>query len=212
MKNLSDIRREYSRSGLRRKDLDTNPISMFESWLQQAIDADIVDPTAMVLATSDSRGVVSQRIVLLKEVDEQGFVFFTSYDSDKARAMADNKHVSLHFPWHGLERQVSVIGVVEKISSEASESYFRSRPLASQVAAIASPQSQVIPSRESLTTRYQALCERYQDTPLPMPGNWGGYRVLPEKIEFWQGGEYRLHDRFRYTAADGQWHIDRLAP
>ena len=212
MKNLSDIRREYNRSGLRRKDLDPNPIRMFESWLEQAIEAGIVDPTAMVLATSDSQNVVSQRIVLLKEVGKQGFVFFTSYDSDKARAMSDNNHVSLHFPWHGLERQVSVIGLVEKISSDASENYFRSRPRASQVAAIISPQSQIIASRESLTEPYKALCDQYQDKPLPMPSNWGGYCVKPQKIEFWQGGEYRLHDRFRYTAVDGQWQIDRLAP
>ncbi len=214
---LQDFRREYLLNGLRREQLDRDPIQQFESWLQQAMDFGLSDPTAMTLATVNESGQPSQRIVLLKQVDNDGFVFFTNTSSTKGQNIANNPHVSLHFPWYPLERQVHVCGIASSLSEEEVEDYFSSRPKESQLAAWASEQSQPIPSRDHLLTRYQDLQEKYQDSDAPLPPFWGGYRVAPLQIEFWQGGEHRLHDRFQYTLHndannEAQWHIQRLAP
>jgi pyridoxamine 5'-phosphate oxidase len=211
---LQDYRREYIQGGLRRKGLSANPITQFEVWLQQAIASGLSDPTAMTLATVDDNGQPSQRIVLLKQVDKQGFVFFTNTQSIKGKAMASNPKVSLHFPWYPLERQVRVQGTATLLDEQEVANYFASRPKDSQLAAWASEQSQVIPSRDHLLERFTALKEQYAESDAPLPSFWGGYRVTPALIEFWQGGEHRLHDRFQYTQGDAvdEWDIERLAP
>jgi pyridoxamine 5'-phosphate oxidase len=210
---LQDYRREYLRDGLRRKQLHSDPILQFETWLQQAIDAGLSDPTAMTIATVDAQGQPRQRIVLLKQLDDKGFVFFTNKDSHKGQDIAHNPKVSLHFPWHPLERQVKILGEAECLKGGEVASYFSSRPKESQLAAWASEQSQVIPSRQYLLERYTTLQEQYANREAPLPTFWGGYRVSPQTIEFWQGGEHRLHDRFEYTLdKDGHWNIQRLAP
>ncbi|MGS2718504.1 pyridoxamine 5'-phosphate oxidase [Eionea flava] len=211
---LQDYRREYIQGGLRRKDINANPIIQFEHWLKQAIASGLTDPTAMTLATVDHNGVPNQRIVLLKQVDEQGFTFFTNKQSIKGRAIALNANVSLHFPWYPLERQVRVQGTASLLSEDDVASYFASRPKESQLAAWASEQSQVIQSRAHLLDKFDSLKKQYAESDAPLPDFWGGYRVEPKVIEFWQGGEHRLHDRFQYTqkADDKRWVIERLAP
>lgn len=211
---LQDYRREYIQGGLRRKDINDNPIAQFEHWLQQAIASGLSDPTAMTLATVDDKGMPNQRIVLLKQVDEQGFVFFTNKQSIKGQAIAFNPRVSLHFPWYPLERQVRVQGTATLLDEKEVANYFATRPKESQLAAWASEQSQVIPSRAHLLNKFESLKEQYAESDAPLPSFWGGYRVKPELIEFWQGGEHRLHDRFQYTheADDDRWVIERLAP
>lgn len=211
---LQDYRREYIQGGLCRKDLNASPIVQFETWLQQAIASGLSDPTAMTLATVDENGQPNQRIVLLKQVDEQGFVFFTNKQSIKGKAIANNPKVSLHFPWYPLERQVRVQGTATLLDEQEVASYFASRPKESQLAAWASEQSQVIPSRAHLLEKFTALQQQYAESDAPLPTFWGGYRVKPACIEFWQGGEHRLHDRFQYTQNDGanEWEIVRLAP
>lgn len=210
--DIADIRREYSRDGLRRNDLKDDPIDQFNLWLQQAIDAGMTDPTAMTVATVDERGQPFQRIVLLKNLDQQGFVFYTNLGSRKAQHIAHNHRVSLHFPWHPLERQVHVTGVAEKLSSVENMKYFLSRPKESQIAAIASKQSSRISARGVLEAKYLELKQKFEKGDVPVPSFWGGYRIKPESIEFWQGGEHRLHDRFLYSSIENQWGIERLAP
>ncbi|QIA65900.1 pyridoxamine 5'-phosphate oxidase [Vibrio astriarenae] len=210
--DIADIRREYSRDGLRRNDLKDDPIDQFNLWLQQAIDAGMTDPTAMTVATVDERGQPFQRIVLLKNLDQQGFVFYTNLGSRKAQHIAHNNRVSLHFPWHPLERQVHVTGVAEKLSSVENMKYFLSRPKESQIAAIASKQSSRISARGVLEAKYLELKQKFEKGDVPVPSFWGGYRIKPESIEFWQGGEHRLHDRFLYSSIENQWGIERLAP
>ncbi|MFT6220677.1 MAG: pyridoxamine 5'-phosphate oxidase [Candidatus Endobugula sp.] len=211
---LQDYRREYVQGGLRRKGLNASPIAQFETWLQQAIASGLSDPTAMTLATVDENGQPNQRIVLLKQVDEQGFVFFTNKQSIKGKAIASNPNVSLHFPWYPLERQVRVQGTATLLDEQEVASYFASRPKDSQLAAWASEQSQVIPSRDHLLKKFNALQEEYAEKDAPLPTFWGGYRVKPACLEFWQGGEHRLHDRFQYKQNEmtSEWDIDRLAP
>jgi len=210
---LQDFRREYLQNGLRRSQLNRDPIQQFELWLQHAMEAGISDPTAMTLATVGIGGQPSQRIVLLKQVDAEGFVFFTNKGSQKGQAIAANPKVSLHFPWHSLERQVKVLGQAELLTVDDVAAYFSSRPKESQLAAWASEQSQKIPSREHLTNRYIELQKQYAELDAPLPEFWGGYRVKPHLIEFWQGGEHRLHDRFQYVLnSENTWNIDRLAP
>ncbi|MGY3572478.1 pyridoxamine 5'-phosphate oxidase [Vibrio paucivorans] len=209
---LSEIRREYERDGLRRKDLKANPVDQFNLWLQQAIDAGLTDPTAMTVATVDETGQPFQRIVLLKNVDDKGFVFYTNLGSRKARQIAVNSKVSLHFPWHPLERQVHITGVAEKLSTVENVKYFASRPKESQIAAIASRQSSRISARGILEGKFLELKKQFEQGEVPVPTFWGGFRIRPESIEFWQGGEHRLHDRFLFSNHDGQWDIDRLAP
>lgn len=213
MMELQDIRRDFRKGTLTREELHSDPIEQFNLWMQQALTADIVDPTAMVLATAARDGQVSQRVVLLKGLDERGFVFFTNYESRKSREIAINSKVSLHFPWLAIERQVMVCGVAEKVSIEESRGYFQSRPRDSQLAAWASPQSRVLNSREAMMQQLESLQNKYEGSDVPLPEFWGGFRVRPSQIEFWQGGANRLHDRFVYSLTAGQaWQIDRLAP
>lgn len=210
---LESLRREYLRGGLRRADLAADPISQFNRWFEQVVAAEVCDPTAMVLATVDATGQPSQRIVLLKQLDDTGFVFYTNTASRKGRELAANPRASLLFPWHALERQVKVCGRVERLEREAARRYFNSRPRESQLAAWASPQSEVIDSRDTLMRRFESFKSRYGEGEIPLPEDWGGYRVVPTEVEFWQGGAHRLHDCFRYRAeAEGRWHIDRVAP
>lgn len=212
MVNLESLRREYMQEGLQRKDLTEDPISLFERWLEQAINAGIHDPTAMTIATVNAEGQPSQRIVLLKQVDVRGFVFYTNYESRKARDIATNSRVSLHFPWHSLERQVKVTGVAHKVGRAESLKYFLSRPKESQLAAWASAQSRPVSSRQLLMQQFKRMQEKFAQGQIPLPDFWGGYRVEPATIEFWQGGVHRLHDRFVYTRSDSGWTIERLAP
>lgn len=213
MMKLEKLRREYLSGGLRRGDLLDDPIRQFEKWLEQAIELDLNDPTAMVLATVDATGQPSQRIVLLKHLDHRGFVFFTNYGSRKVLELMDNPKVSLLFPWHAIDRQVKICGVPEKTTEEESLEYFDSRPKDSQLAAWASNQSQPIASREALLAQLEAVKQRFGQERVPLPDFWGGLRVKPTQMEFWQGGESRLHDRFEYNLEpDGGWSIRRLAP
>lgn len=210
---LQDIRRDFLKGTLTREALLDNPIEQFSLWMQQALTTDLSDPTAMVLGTAARDGQVSQRVVLLKGLDERGFVFFTNYESRKSREIAVNSRVSLHFPWFAIERQVIVAGVAEKISVDESRAYFQSRPRDSQLAAWASPQSRVLASREVMTQQLETLSKKYADSEIPLPEFWGGFRVRPSQLEFWQGGANRLHDRFVYSLQPGEhWKIERLAP
>ncbi|MGF1695582.1 pyridoxamine 5'-phosphate oxidase [Vibrio kyushuensis] len=209
---LSDIRREYAKDGLRRSDLNANPVEQFNVWLQQAIEAKLTDPTAMTVATVDENGQPFQRIVLLKNADQNGFVFYTNLGSRKAQQIGVNNKVSLHFPWHPMERQVHITGTAEKLSAMENMKYFTSRPKDSQIAAIASRQSSRISARGVLEGKFLELKKKFEKGEIPVPTFWGGFRIRPETIEFWQGGERRLHDRFLFSQHDGQWDIDRLAP
>lgn len=207
--DLQSIRREYLRGQLHREELAADPIEQFGRWMEQAIRMEQPEPTAMVLATAQP----AQRVVLLKGFDERGFTFFTNYESRKAQQIAANSAVSLHFPWLSIERQVIIQGMAEKVSTEESRAYFGSRPRESQLGAWASPQSRVLASREVMEQQYESASQKFADQDIPLPAFWGGYRVKPDTIEFWQGGARRLHDRFLYTRqADGAWTIERLAP
>ena len=210
--DLESFRREYLRGGLHRKDLQKDPIEQFSIWMQQALDLGIIDPTAMTMSTVASDGQPSQRIVLLKNFDDLGFVFYTNYESRKAKELSSNSKVSLLFPWNQIDRQIKICGEAHKLSSRDSRDYFVSRPRGSQIAAIASKQSSVIDSRAALMDEFDALNQKYKDAELPFPDFWGGYRVRATEIEFWQGGADRLHDRFRYLRDGQSWRIDRLAP
>lgn len=209
---LTDIRREYAQGGLRRKDLAADPIDQFNLWLEQAIEAKLTDPTAMTVATVDENGQPFQRIVLLKNVDKDGFVFYTNLGSRKAQQLEHNSKISLHFPWHSLERQVHITGTAEKLTAMENMKYFSSRPKESQLAAIASKQSSRISARGILEGKYLELKQKFAKGEIPVPSFWGGFRVRVDSIEFWQGGEHRLHDRFLFSRQDNSWDIDRLAP
>lgn len=212
MIKLEEMRREYLKGGLTRENLAADPFDQFQLWLRQAVEAELKDPTAMSIATVDTDGQPSQRIVLLKQVDAKGFVFFTNYESHKAQDIAANPLVSLLFPWHILERQVKICGRAEKISSGESFKYFTSRPQESQLAAWASAQSRPVSSRQLLMQQFNAMKEKFKQGEIPLPDFWGGYRVVPSSIEFWQGGAHRLHDRFVYARTDSGWDITQLAP
>ena len=210
---LEDLRREYLKGELRREDLLDDPIKQFQHWLDQALAAKIGDPTAMTVATVSSDGQPSQRIVLLKHVDADGFVFYTNLESRKAQELRVNAKVSLHFPWNGMDRQVKVRGVAARVSIAASLSYFLSRPRESQLAAWASEQSRPVSSRQLLMHQFNAIKTKFANGEIPLPDRWGGYRVKPHAIEFWQGGANRLHDRFEFTRQpDDHWVVERLAP
>lgn len=210
--DLHDFRRDYLMGGLRRADLDDDPFVQFEQWFNAMVSLGSTDPNAMVLATVDASNQINQRIVLLKAFSAEGFDFFTNKNSDKARAIADNPKVSLHFPWNIAERQVKINGTAEALPDSDNDRYFSSRPRESQLAAWASAQSQVIESRERLMESYQSLDAQYPNA-VPRPPFWGGYRVKVSSFEFWQGGASRLHDRFVYTLNDkGHWIVQRLAP
>ncbi|MBK6277888.1 MAG: pyridoxamine 5'-phosphate oxidase [Gammaproteobacteria bacterium] len=211
--DLEDFRREYLAPGLHRKDLDASPFRQFESWLKHAIDAGLRDPTAMAVATVDARGRPSQRLVLLKHCDDAGFVFYTNLESRKAREIAGNPRVALLFPWADMERQVRIEGTVERMGAAQALKYFLLRPRASQLAAWASAQSRPLSSRALLEDEFARLKQKFGEGRIPLPSFWGGFRVVPDAFEFWQGRPNRLHDRFSYTLADdGHWCIERLAP
>ncbi|MBT0585803.1 pyridoxamine 5'-phosphate oxidase [Alteromonas oceanisediminis] len=213
MTRLADIRESYTRGHLTEDDLTANPFELFNRWLSEVIDSQMPDPTAMTVATVDAHGQPSQRIVLLKDVQADSFVFFTNLGSRKAKELALNNKVSLHFPWYLLERQVRVCGVAERLSRSAVAAYFLSRPKESQLAAWASKQSQPISTRELLMTQFSQLKQKFANGEVPVPEFWGGYRVLPHQIEFWHGGEHRMHDRFEYNKqTNGQWTTQRLMP
>ncbi|MCV2883242.1 pyridoxamine 5'-phosphate oxidase [Aestuariibacter sp. AA17] len=213
MKTLADIRRDYQLAELDRKDLLDDPIQQFDRWLQDTIDAGIPDPTAMTIATVDADGQPSQRIVLLKDVSQNGFVFYTNTQSRKAQELAANNRISLHFPWHFMERQVKVCGKVEPMSTVEVAKYFMSRPKESQLAAWASEQSKPVSTRQLLMSKFEEVKKKFADGQIPLPSFWGGYRVIPHEIEFWQGGANRLHNRFSYQKQqDGAWVIERLMP
>lgn len=209
---LEDIRRNYTLGGLRRADLPQDPIGLFELWLQQAVDAKLTDPTAMTVATVDENGQPFQRIVLLKHFDKNGFVFYTNLGSRKAQQLAHQSKISLHFPWHPLERQVHITGTAERLTALENMKYFTSRPKESQIAAWASKQSSRLTARAALEGKYLELKQKFAKGEIPVPTFWGGFRVKIDTIEFWQGGDHRLHDRFLYSKDHHDWMIDRLAP
>ncbi|WP_189080412.1 pyridoxamine 5'-phosphate oxidase [Mangrovihabitans endophyticus] len=207
------MRREYSeRAGLREIDLAADPITQFDAWFAQARQAGLPEPNAMVVATATVAGRPSTRTVLLKAYDADGFVFFTNYESRKGREALANPSASLLFPWFAMQRQVIVTGTVERVSRAQTEVYFASRPRGSQLGAWASPQSQVVPDRAAVEDGLAAAEQRFADADVPVPPHWGGLRVVPEAVEFWQGRASRLHDRLRYRRGDGEWVVERLAP
>ena len=211
--NLADLRREYTKGGLRRADLNPNPFLQFQAWFEQALNSQLLEPSAMTLATADKEGRPSSRIVLLKGADEHGFTFFTNYESRKGRELAENPNAALTLYWAELEREVCIAGTVTKTSRAESEKYFGQRPRGSQLGACVSRQSAVVPSETFLEERLAELEREFADRPVPTPAYWGGYRLTPTRIEFWQGRPNRLHDRFQYSRqGDGTWRIDRLSP
>lgn len=212
--SLADMRRDYQQNGLREEDLVADPIRQFQVWMDVAIAAELPEPNAMTLATATLDGRPSARMVLLKEIDQTGFVFFTNYLSRKGQEIAANPFVALVVFWVELERQIRVEGRIAPLAAAASDAYFHSRPRGSQLGSAASPQSQVVTSRDDLEQRVQHLSDQYPEQIIPRPSHWGGYHVTPATIEFWQGRTNRLHDRLRYrraTEAD-PWQIERLAP
>jgi pyridoxamine 5'-phosphate oxidase len=212
-RSVADLRRDYARARLDERDVSHDPIVEFARWFAQAQEAELPEPNAMALATASIEGVPSVRIVLLKAFDERGFVFFTDYRSRKGAELEENPQAALVFYWGELERQVRVSGVVSRTTHEESVEYFRSRPLGSRLGAWASHQSRVIAGRAALEADLREIEERYADGDVPLPPHWGGFRVIPDAIEFWQGRENRLHDRIRYARQeDGKWRIERLSP
>ncbi|MCB0651876.1 MAG: pyridoxamine 5'-phosphate oxidase [Saprospiraceae bacterium] len=211
--DISNMREEFSLSGLQRKDLEMDPVMQFEKWFVQAKDSGLIEPNAMTLATVDQKGQPSVRTVLLKFFDTSGFVFYTNYESKKARDIEGNPKVALLFPWLDLQRQVKILGHVEKVPTAQSLKYFLSRPRGSQLGAWCSNQSSVITTRSLLHAKFEEMKNKFQDKEVPLPAFWGGYRVVATEIEFWQGRTNRLHDRFNYTLQEnGEWLIERLAP
>jgi pyridoxamine 5'-phosphate oxidase len=208
---LADLRKEYTREALDEEHVAADPVRQFDAWMQEAIRGQVPEPTAMTLSTSDARGRPAGRIVLLKAADARGFVFFTNYASRKGRELAENPFAAMTFFWKELERQVRIEGRIEKASAEESGAYYATRPLGSRIGAWASPQSETIESRGWLEERWQALGKQYGKSP-PCPPHWGGYRLVPDYLEFWQGRVSRLHDRIAYARAGGGWTITRLAP
>ncbi len=210
--DLAALRREYAREGLRRHDLADDPSAQFRRWFDEAVAATLVEPNAMVLSTTDGSRP-SSRTVLLKAFDARGFVFYTNYESRKARDIAADPNVSLLFPWYPLERQVCILGEAVRISPAESLAYFASRPHGSRIGAWVSQQSSVISSRKLLEMKWDEMKRKFKQGEIPLPSFWGGFRVVPTEVEFWQGRENRLHDRFRYVrAGGGAWTIERLAP
>ena len=212
--DMSELRREYGAAGLDRADLDDDPVVQFGHWFGQAKAADLIEPNAMTLATTSPAGRPSARVVLLKGFGSDGFVFYSNYASRKGGELAANPYAALVFWWPPLERQVRVEGRVGRTSREESEAYWRSRPLGSRLATLASAQSEAIAGREELTRRVDQLAARHRDGAVPLPEAWGGYRLVPDAFEFWQGRPDRLHDRFRYSRGDEPpgWRVERLSP
>ena len=210
--SITELRIQYSRGALDERDVDPNPFVMFQQWLELAIAENLPEPNAMVVATAALDAKPSARVVLLRGVDERGFVFFTNYSSRKGKEFKDNPFAALVFFWQPLHRQIRIEGRVERVNAQESDAYFNSRPRGAQLSAAASPQSQVIPNREFLETRVTELDVKFPNHVL-RPAQWGGYRVVPDVFEFWQGRENRMHDRLRYTrGVNNAWKIERLAP
>ena len=211
-KNIADIRNDYILNTLDESDIATNPIEQFTRWWNEATNSKVAEVNAMTLATATTDGKPSARIVLLKDYDEKGFVFYTNYESHKGRELAENPNAALIFFWKEIERQVRIEGIVEKVTAQESDAYFAIRPDKSRIAAWASPQSKVVESRNVLEKNYEGFAAEFKNS-IPRPPHWGGYRVLPHTIEFWQGRRNRLHDRFQYTkTSQGSWKVERLAP
>ncbi len=213
MPSIADIRKDYKLKSLSENDVAADPVEQFGRWWNEAVQSELEEVNAMTLATATADGRPAARIVLLKDYNEEGFVFFTNYDSHKGEEMKDNPYAALVFFWAALERQVRIEGTVEKVPAEESDAYFVSRPRGSRIGAWASPQSKVISSREVVEKNVTAMERQFGEGDIPRPQHWGGYRVKPVLIEFWQGRPSRLHDRILYTADDaGKWKIERLAP
>lgn len=212
--DIASLRNEYRKAELNEELLNPNPFLQFQKWMEEAVKSDLYEPTAMVLSTANQQGAPSSRTVLLKIYDERGFVFFTNYQSRKGREIGENPQVSLLFPWLDLERQVIVMGKAEKISTAESLRYFTSRPRGSQLGAWASAQSSVVSSRQLLAMQFEKMKQKFMDGEIPLPDFWGGIRVIPHRMEFWQGRENRLHDRFEFVRheLDAEWKIARLSP
>ena len=210
--DITHLREEYKRARLDETDVAPDPLEQFRNWFEEAQDARVYEVNAMALATADADGSPNVRMVLLKEVTERGFVFYTDYRSIKGIEIGANPRASLCFWWGPLERQVRIAGTVTRVSEEESAAYFRVRPRGSQLGAWASAQSSVIPSREALERRHEALASEHPEGDVPYPPHWGGFRVHPERYEFWQGRESRLHDRLRYVRDGGAWRLERLSP
>ena len=211
--NIADIRQEYTKGGLRESELPGDPLSLFSRWLQEAIDAEVDEPTAVIVGTVSPKGRPSTRTVLLKGLHDGKFIFYTNYESRKGKQLAQNPSISLSFVWHALERQIHIEGIATKVSPEESDEYFQKRPYKSRIGARISPQSQPIASRMQLIRSFVREAAHLIGKEVERPGNWGGYAVTPTRIEFWQGRPNRLHDRFLYTLQpDGEWKISRLAP
>lgn len=208
---IADLRTEYSFGGLRRRDLNADPIQQFNHWFQQALSAGVVEPNAMTLSTVDAQGQPSSRIVLLKDIRARGLSFYTNYESRKGRELAANPKAAATIFWPGLERQVCFRGTCSKLSREESETYFKSRPLGSRYGAWVSKQSTVVPGREFLEKRLEEVTAQFKEDP-PLPDYWGGYVLAPVTVEFWQGRPNRLHDRFLYTRDGDTWRLERLSP
>lgn len=211
--DIAQLRQEYRRHDLSEIDVQPDPIDQFQQWFDEAVQSGVSEPNAMTVATVDADGQPSARILLLKGIEDGGFVFFTNYESRKGAQLAANPRAALVFWWEVLERQVRVEGVVERIDAASSDAYFESRPRGSRLGAWASPQSRPIESRDVLTARLSDAAATYEDRPVPRPPHWGGYRLRPHRVEFWQGRPSRLHDRLDYVLRDdGTWHLRRLAP
>jgi pyridoxamine 5'-phosphate oxidase len=212
MNSIADIRKEYMRESLSEGDVELDPILQFTRWWKEALGSDISEVNAMTLATCNASGIPSARTVLLKDYDKKGFVFFTNYQSRKAKDIEENPYATLLFFWKELERQVGIEGRIEKVDAQESDEYFHSRPEGSRIGAWASPQSTVVKNRDEIEENVRLYSDKFSSTSIPRPSHWGGYRVSPVHIEFWQGRPSRLHDRILYTLEDGEWVIRRLAP
>lgn len=210
--DIEDLRKKYALIELNEDSVSKDPIEQFEIWFKDAMESGILEPSAMVLSTANKEGVPTIRTVLLKSFDSQGFVFFTNYESRKAKDMSDNPKVSVLFLWKEIERQVRISGSIAKTTTKESEEYFRIRPIESQLGAWASKQSTIIPSRDYLADKYEKYKKQFEGKEVPLPSFWGGYRIIPTEFEFWQGRDKRLHDRICYEIKEWGWHIYRLSP
>jgi pyridoxamine 5'-phosphate oxidase len=211
-KNLNKSRREYKLNKLFKKNVRNNPFEQFSIWFSEALKGGVIEPNAMVLATSDGKNKPSSRMVLMKDFNETGFTFYTNYESNKGKALAENPVASLLFFWAEFERQVRIEGRVKKLTRTESEDYFHTRPFESRISVLASDQSKKITDRRVLEKNYRELKQKHADGKIPMPDYWGGYKLIPNYFEFWQGREYRLHDRISYKLQGGNWRLFRLAP
>ena len=212
-RDIADMRMHYTKGFLTEDSVSNNPIDQFKSWFKETTNGGVVEPNAMIIATVDINNIPSARTVLLKEIDLEGFIFYTNYSSDKAKDISANPNVSLVFLWKEMERQVRITGVAEKISTSRSEQYFHKRPKGSQIGAWVSPQSSILENRNILEDRQKEIELKFKDVEkIPLPDFWGGYIVKPTAMEFWQGRPSRLHDRLRYKFEDEKWKIERLAP